>query len=218
MRLTHNSCISVRHSYANLITLAINSSHKRKMTLAEIYQWIMDNFTYYRQASSGWKVSSTISSCPKEIRAIRITILLPHTIVLSPFLVHNSCFRRAITSSWPHKQTTTSSNQVTINFHFVFLWLVISLQGCSSYWIFVTGIMELAKDGGKGETDVWTVTNVFRRILSVITCPSTSASRKSPALRTTQGRAPTGLLTLRTSLTTLTRRKSSHVLGSVEDL
>ncbi|XP_037783548.1 forkhead box protein J3-like [Penaeus monodon] len=45
------------YSYANLITLAINSSSKRKMTLAEIYQWIIDNFPYYRQASAGWKCS-----------------------------------------------------------------------------------------------------------------------------------------------------------------
>lgn len=27
-----------------------------KMTLSEIYQWICDNFPYYREAGSGWKV------------------------------------------------------------------------------------------------------------------------------------------------------------------
>ncbi|CAO2588799.1 Forkhead box protein J3 [Lemmus lemmus] len=27
------------------------------MTLSEIYQWICDNFPYYREAGSGWKVS-----------------------------------------------------------------------------------------------------------------------------------------------------------------
>lgn len=44
------------YSYANLITFAINSSETKKMTLSEIYQWICDNFPYYREAGSGWKV------------------------------------------------------------------------------------------------------------------------------------------------------------------
>lgn len=45
------------YSYANLITFAVNSSDKKKMTLSEIYQWICDNFPYYRDAGNGWKVS-----------------------------------------------------------------------------------------------------------------------------------------------------------------
>ncbi|XP_018081557.1 forkhead box protein J3 isoform X3 [Xenopus laevis] len=45
------------YSYASLITFAINSSPKRKMTLSEIYQWICDNFPYYKEAGSGWKNS-----------------------------------------------------------------------------------------------------------------------------------------------------------------
>jgi len=45
------------YSYANLITFAINSSNKKKMTLSEIYQWICDNFPYYKDAGNGWKVS-----------------------------------------------------------------------------------------------------------------------------------------------------------------
>lgn len=44
------------YSYANLITFAINSSPKKKMTLAEIYSWICDNFPYYKEAGNGWKV------------------------------------------------------------------------------------------------------------------------------------------------------------------
>ena len=44
------------YSYANLITCAINSSSNKKMTLAEIYQWICENFPYYRDAGNGWKV------------------------------------------------------------------------------------------------------------------------------------------------------------------
>lgn len=44
------------YSYANLITFAINSSPRKKMTLSEIYQWICDNFPYYKEAGNGWKV------------------------------------------------------------------------------------------------------------------------------------------------------------------
>ena len=46
------------YSYANLITFAINSSPKRKMTLSEIYQWICEKFPYYKEAGTGWKVGS----------------------------------------------------------------------------------------------------------------------------------------------------------------
>uniref|UniRef100_UPI00358E68E3 forkhead box protein J3-like n=1 Tax=Myxine glutinosa TaxID=7769 RepID=UPI00358E68E3 len=45
------------YSYANLITFAINSSPRKRMTLSEIYQWICDNFPYYRDAGNGWKNS-----------------------------------------------------------------------------------------------------------------------------------------------------------------
>lgn len=48
------------YSYANLITFAINSSPKKKMTLSEIYQWICEKFPYYKEAGNGWKVVSSI--------------------------------------------------------------------------------------------------------------------------------------------------------------
>lgn len=46
------------YSYANLITFAINSvkEEEKKMTLADIYKWIEDNFPYYQSAGNGWKV------------------------------------------------------------------------------------------------------------------------------------------------------------------
>ncbi|CAG0885994.1 unnamed protein product [Darwinula stevensoni] len=45
------------YSYANLIHLAINNSPAKKMTLAEIYDWIMEHFPFYRNATKGWKNS-----------------------------------------------------------------------------------------------------------------------------------------------------------------
>lgn len=44
------------YSYAALITFAINSTTKRKLTLNGIYTWISSNFPYYRDAGTGWKV------------------------------------------------------------------------------------------------------------------------------------------------------------------
>ena len=45
------------YSYVNLITFAINSTSKKKMTLNDIYQWITDHFPYYKTIGNGWKVS-----------------------------------------------------------------------------------------------------------------------------------------------------------------
>lgn len=47
------------YSYANLITFAINSASRKKMTLSEIYLWICDNFPFYKDAGNGWKVRFT---------------------------------------------------------------------------------------------------------------------------------------------------------------
>uniref|UniRef100_I3IU09 Forkhead box protein M1 n=2 Tax=Oreochromis TaxID=8139 RepID=I3IU09_ORENI len=46
------------YSYMAMIQFAINSRKNRRMTLKEIYMWIEDNFSYYRDvAKPGWKNS-----------------------------------------------------------------------------------------------------------------------------------------------------------------
>ncbi|XP_067946464.1 forkhead box protein J3-like [Watersipora subatra] len=45
------------YSYANLITFAVNSTPRKMMTLCDIYQWIQDNFSYFKDAGNGWKNS-----------------------------------------------------------------------------------------------------------------------------------------------------------------
>ena len=45
-------------SYANLISFAIKSNAQERMTLADIYQWIINHFPYYKVATTGWKVTS----------------------------------------------------------------------------------------------------------------------------------------------------------------
>ena len=48
------------YSYANLITFAVNSTPRKMMTLCDIYQWIQDNFPYFKDAGNGWKVRQLI--------------------------------------------------------------------------------------------------------------------------------------------------------------
>ncbi|PPJ54598.1 hypothetical protein CBER1_06158 [Cercospora berteroae] len=45
------------HSYAELIGMAILRSEHRRLTLAQIYKWISDNFAFYRESEGGWQNS-----------------------------------------------------------------------------------------------------------------------------------------------------------------
>jgi hypothetical protein len=47
-------------SYVTLIRQAILSNSRQRMTLNEIYQWIADEYPYFRTASSKWKVREVI--------------------------------------------------------------------------------------------------------------------------------------------------------------
>jgi hypothetical protein len=44
------------YSYVTLIRQAISSSNMQRMTLNEIYQWIVDSYPYFRTAPPKWKV------------------------------------------------------------------------------------------------------------------------------------------------------------------
>merc|ERR1711962_1368451 len=45
------------YSYISLITMAIQQAQNKMMTLAEIYNWIMELFPYYRQNQQRWQNS-----------------------------------------------------------------------------------------------------------------------------------------------------------------
>lgn len=44
-------------SYIGLIAMAILSSQEKKMVLSEVYQWIIDNYPYFRTRGPGWRNS-----------------------------------------------------------------------------------------------------------------------------------------------------------------
>ena len=46
-----------QHSYIGLISMAILSSAEHKLVLADIYQYILDNFPYFRHRGPGWRNS-----------------------------------------------------------------------------------------------------------------------------------------------------------------
>lgn len=45
------------HSYAELIGMAILRAPNRRLTLAQIYKWISDNFKFYKSSEGGWQNS-----------------------------------------------------------------------------------------------------------------------------------------------------------------
>ncbi|OMH85668.1 Forkhead box protein J3 [Zancudomyces culisetae] len=53
---THTSG-KLPYSYATLITYAILHHQKKRMTLNEIYQWILEKYPHFKTAGSGWKNS-----------------------------------------------------------------------------------------------------------------------------------------------------------------
>ena len=49
-------------SYADLITQAINSTPEKRLTLSQVYEWMVANIPYFKDkgdsnSSAGWKVS-----------------------------------------------------------------------------------------------------------------------------------------------------------------
>ena len=53
-----NASVKPPYSYATLICMAMRESKKNKITLAGIYNWITENFVYYRVADPSWQVST----------------------------------------------------------------------------------------------------------------------------------------------------------------
>ncbi|CAH1795068.1 unnamed protein product [Owenia fusiformis] len=52
-----NPYVKPPYSYATLICMAMKETRKTKITLASIYNWITENFMYYRMADPSWQNS-----------------------------------------------------------------------------------------------------------------------------------------------------------------
>lgn len=52
-----NPYVKPPYSYATLICMAMKETKKSKITLSSIYNWITENFMYYRLADPSWQVS-----------------------------------------------------------------------------------------------------------------------------------------------------------------
>lgn len=54
-------------SYADLITQAISSAPEKRLTLSQIYEWMVQNVPYFKDkgdsnSSAGWKVSTKLNN------------------------------------------------------------------------------------------------------------------------------------------------------------
>lgn len=54
-----NPKVKPPYSYASLICMAMQASKQPKVTLSTIYNWITENFCYYRHAEPSWQVTET---------------------------------------------------------------------------------------------------------------------------------------------------------------
>lgn len=52
-----NPKVKPPYSYASLICMAMQASKQPKVTLSTIYNWITENFCYYRHAEPSWQVT-----------------------------------------------------------------------------------------------------------------------------------------------------------------
>ena len=69
------------YSYATLITYAINSSSRGRMTLNDIYTWICTNFPYYREAGTGWKVKDLLFEVLTNLLLHMFVVILKHIFI-----------------------------------------------------------------------------------------------------------------------------------------
>ena len=69
-------------SYADLITKAIQSSPEQRLTLSQVYEWMVQNIPYFKDkgdsnSSAGWKVNRAfLTSCQCVLGAVSVVTVV----------------------------------------------------------------------------------------------------------------------------------------------
>jgi len=76
----HNPCGKPPYSFSVLIFMAIESSPQRRLPVKGIYQWIADQFPFYRRAPLGWHNSVrhnlSLNKCFCKVEKVENSVLL----------------------------------------------------------------------------------------------------------------------------------------------
>ncbi|XP_063281825.1 forkhead box protein I1c-like [Pelobates fuscus] len=106
------------YSYASLIALAIQSNPKKKLTLSQIYDYVLDNYPYYKKDKAGWQNSIrhnlSLNDCFKKVTREENDTGKGHYWIVDPNCkkdFDNGNFRRKRKS----RKLKTTDDQTTLN-------------------------------------------------------------------------------------------------------
>lgn len=99
-------------SYADLITRAIESAPDKRLTLSQIYDWMVRSIPYFKDkgdsnSSAGWKVGAPLTPTKTKTRSMWLG---KHTHAHRSKLAHSHRSRHTLTNRQAYMHTNTQSN------------------------------------------------------------------------------------------------------------